>query len=678
MRTLRSLLRPAAAILVAAAAVGRASAQETERPSGFEFGFDPSIVVTYPLGTLTTIDGLPPCCSGYEAASNVNLGASLWGTFVFTQRPVDSGLFIRGLRITAGYDNLSSTFETTRAAEALDTLSGEYVRVDSRQTAELDMQYLRGAVALETALGGGLLLRVGPTIDLPISGTSRERESLESEDVTFPDGSTERITREGNGEIDDMTMRFGFDATLAYRLPLGRRFFFEPHLGVDLGLAQISPDWSPLVVRGGITLGMIGMKRTAEPTPVAVADAPVPTVDPPKPPAEPVTIERFEPVMNVRASLPNDSLTVRMEIVERYVPLLPALFFDLNRWEIAGNYTMLAREDAAGFSEEMIRPDASSAHRNSLNILGSRLRLDPRATVTLTGSTSSDEQAREDLAARRAEEVANYLKNVWGIPRSRIKVRAQANPTIPSNEEHEEGREENRRLEIMSASGEVARPVLLRVMEPALDQERITFNTGVTSTRAIRFWQLDMNNRAGRMVDRIVGEGHPPERIAWEIGDAALKALTATDNLLYDLVVFDSLGNSSRSRQGIVRLGIDSTVSVTTSEAVPVDAAEFQLVTFDFDRAELTEQGGEELKEIIRRVGPESVVEVTGYTDRMGDPERNQQLATARAEAVAGKLPRAASIVTRGAPPSEAPYPGDTPHDRFLSRTVRVVVRHPK
>jgi outer membrane protein OmpA-like peptidoglycan-associated protein len=71
-------------------------------------------------------------------------------------------------------------------------------------------------------------------------------------------------------------------------------------------------------------------------------------------------------------------------------------------------------------------------------------------------------------------------------------------------------------------------------------------------------------------------------------------------------------------------------------------------------------------------------VSIVGYTDPVGEVERNRSLALARAQKVAAAMPKDAKVELRGAAPDEAPYSSTSPEGRFLSRTVRVVIRNPK
>ena len=98
--------------------------------------------------------------------------------------------------------------------------------------------------------------------------------------------------------------------------------------------------------------------------------------------------------MDVTAIAPNGPIEFRREIVARYVPLLPSVFFEKNSSALSGQYVQIASNKAGEFAEQLIQPDAEAAHRSILNIVGKRLQDNPGVKVTLTGTSSSDEEAR--------------------------------------------------------------------------------------------------------------------------------------------------------------------------------------------------------------------------------------------------------------------------------------------
>ncbi len=651
-----------------------------------EIGADPVAVMTLPLGSLESIRGSVPCSPTFAAAPSVNLGAGLRVSYLLRGDTLSGTRpFLRAISLAAGYDDLSSRFVSSPGElEAYDPVNGRYTGVRSEHTAEFTLGYLRAALEAETRLGDDIILRAGPAIGIPISGEAREREAILSpENATFLDRTQEREIPEGTGDLDAPGIRISIGASIGYRLRLGENIFFEPNIGADIGLTSVQPSWTPLLVRGGI--GII-YALVPNPEPVAPPQPP----PPPPPVAEQIPEQQkeipFTADLLIEATPPRIPVEFRRQIVARYVPLLPAVFFDPNSAAIPERYAQLAppgeapRGGQADSFDEAVSSagNAERAHHQTLNLFGSRLRRSPGARITITGTTGSDEENRMKLAGDRASAVADYLADVWEISRERIVVRSRLDPSIPSNAEYPEGRAENRRVELEFSDESIYRPVQLRSVEPITEPADIPFHLEASSPLGISRWEVKVAGMDGSPLERIGGDGAPPQNISWELTNADREKILSTGSAVYTLAVFDSTGRSVLTRPQELPLRTDTTISVTSSADKPDNAAEFLLVTFDFNRADLTRRGRQELKAILDRIGPNSRVSVTGYTDQTGDQTRNIALATERARRVASLMPKGVEVESRGAAPEEAPYNGDSPEGRFLSRTVRVVIANPK
>jgi outer membrane protein OmpA-like peptidoglycan-associated protein len=637
-----------------------------------EVAVDPVALMTLPIGSLESVRGNPPCSPRFSPATSVNLGLTLRGSMVFDPHRADTeGFRARALSFSLGYDDISSLFESSgdSSIEGYDPITRRYTPIRTRHDLEFVLRYLRVASEFELALGGGLMIRGGPSIGIPLSASSRESESVVSPDnATFPDRTQVREMAEGTGPIGELGLRAGICATLAFRLPLGARVFFEPAIGADYGLTPLQPAWSQLQVRGGIGIGCVLLPRREERMLPPVAASP-PSTTPVSP-----SRSQFNAAPTIDVASGTEPITFRRQIVARYVPLLHAIFFDRNGAEIPARYST---QGPAGFREDAVPGNAEAAHHLTLDIFGSRLAADPRVRLTITGTTSEDEDDRGALARRRAEAVARYLTGSWGIDPKRITIRSRLDPAVPSNREREEGRQENRRVEIDASRDEIYRPVQLRVVEPALDPSEIGFRLFATSTLAIERWRVEIAG-GGAMLKRIDGTGEPQGSVRWMLSQDDRERVLSAGSVSYTLTVFDSAGRGVTSPRRPLPIRLDTTITVASSAGRPEDAAEFLLVTFDFDRAGMTRRGREELESILERVGPGSTVSVTGYTDRLGNVGHNRALATERARRVAASMPPDARVEYRGASPEEAPYAGSLPEGRFLSRTVRVVVTKPR
>lgn len=657
--------------------------ERTRAASGFvEIGVDPAAVMTLPIGELLSIKGSDPCSRLLGASTSVNFGIGGRLGYVLHNDMITPGLRFRAIGLALGYDDLFSVFETSpnETYESYDPVNGLYHTVETRYAAEYTLAYLRAALEGEIAFGNNLMMRFGPSFSLPLSASVREHEEIVApSNATFPERTQERTIAEGTGEIDDAGMRLGLGASLIYRLPLGRKLYFEPNIGVDFGLTKVQPNWSPLLVRGGIGIGYMFLPEPEIAAPPPARPVEVAVTEPGRPQESPFA---SEPRMAVAAArLP---IEFRRQIVARYVPVLPTIFFDSNSARLPERYRTLAPAGSAprggepvSFDELTLPSNAEQAHYQTLNIFASRLLRHPKARVTITGTTSRDESDRSTLAATRAQQVADYLMNVWKIEKSRITVRSRIDPAVPSSSESPQGREENRRVELDFSDDDVYRPIQLRSVEPITEPPSIPFTVSTTRPDDVARWEAKIV-AGGATVETITGRGAPDGEIAWELENADRERVLSAGGASYSLTIYDKAGRSASTEAKRLPVRLDTTITVMSSADRPDNAAEFLLVTFDFDRAELTRRGRLELEAVLDRIGPASTVSIVGYTDPVGEVEHNKALALERARKVASSMPAGTKVEYRGASPDEAPYNSSSPEGRFLSRTVRVVVANPK
>ncbi|HVZ40976.1 MAG TPA: OmpA family protein [Candidatus Kapabacteria bacterium] len=684
------------AMMVLAIPLAHARAQMAEdtvpHRAFWELAVSPAAVMTLPTGRLESILGSVPCSNTYAAAATFHPGIGVRIGYVLPHERSGALLRLRGIQLDGGYDDISSLFTATDglAYDAFDNTNGRYTTVRTEQRAAFTIGSIRAQLAAEMLLDGHLMVRIGPSINLPIAGSVRESEAITApSNAHYLDRTQEREMSEGTGTLTGLKMRAGVGAVLAYRLPIGRRMFLEPVLGADLALTHVQPAWSPLLARIGIAFGFMAIPSQAPAPlvaapPAAAAPAAVDTATAAALPVETPAAERpFTAEASIEVAAEHLPIEFRRQIVARYIPLLPTIFFEKNQAAFASRYDTLPPQEsdtpnaARGFDENTISSNAEAAHYRTLNVFAGRMRALPRARVTITGTTSRDEDARPALAQRRAETVAKYLEDVWGIAPGRITVRSRLDPAVPSNPEYAEGRDENRRVELEFNDDAVYRPVQLRSVEPMTEPDSIPFRISATSSSPVARWRAQITAE-GMPLATLAGDGEPEGMAVWHLTDRDRERVLSTGTVSYGMRVYDSSGRSTATTPKAMPVRIDTTVSVARSATERDNSAEFLLVTFDFDRADLTRRGRLELNAILDRIGPDSRLSITGYTDQVGEGEHNRALALERARKVASFMPAGTPVQIRGAAPEEAPYSRNSPEGRFLSRTVRVVVTNPK
>lgn len=398
-------------------------------------------------------------------------------------------------------------------------------------------------------------------------------------------------------------------------------------------------------------------------------------VEPPKPTA-PVAALNFYAVDKDGATSPMTEFVVRGRYVTEAFPLLPMVFFEKGATAPAPRYHMLAQAD--GFSEDKLPPHSLDQHKEILNIVGRRMRDNPKTEVTLRGTADeTTENADCQLAEARARSIKEYLVSVWGIEEKRVKIarsRRKCEPESPTTSAVEAGYAENRRVEIDSDDDEtLLAPVLREKYIELTGVEPQIFEADPTGSTAekLRSWELSVNYRQARLGTES-GNSRPTAK-KFTISDAVARSMHTDDAGTVDvtLALNDANGQSTRQeaeipvRRDTIRQAIDR----------------LSLMHFQVLKDKLNRTAKAAIKRFVTDLDDEATVSVVGYTDNLGDPELNARLSSSRAEEVTNYIKRSKPSVniirSEGVAANKFP-PGISSHDlpeaRILSRTVQIEI----
>jgi outer membrane protein OmpA-like peptidoglycan-associated protein len=190
---------------------------------------------------------------------------------------------------------------------------------------------------------------------------------------------------------------------------------------------------------------------------------------------------------------------------ERFLPVLPYVFFDRNSSVIPERYTT---------DRAMLNPNAITTnvafHHQLLKVIADRMQRDPSIEITLTGCSSDDEQEQR-LSLDRARAVAKIFTSTFGIASKRITTRGRRLPSSPSiavDREAPLADEENRRVEITSTSPDLLMPY--RVADTVMIVKQTDQRGGksgqrstvVTVADTIRLFDKRRNNIQDSTVER--------------------------------------------------------------------------------------------------------------------------------------------------------------------------------
>lgn len=356
-------------------------------------------------------------------------------------------------------------------------------------------------------------------------------------------------------------------------------------------------------------------------------------------------------------------------------PLLPYVFFAQNSSSIPEEIKLLTAAGAATFAEQSIEPVSRSVYSQLLNILGTRMRAQPSATLTITGT--ADEHTPAETAAlgrRRAEAIQEYFATVWGIDKSRLPIVARGLPAVPSNTALEEGAAENRRVELQG-NPELFAPVRLGDVSTVATPQQLEIALDARPRTMVRGWRLIMAGESGSLVFADSGTSLAKNLI---IPSSLLAPLHSMNAVTLRLTGVDSLGRTGMRERSlsIQRIPIEQKRELHVADK---SIEKYSLLLFDYNLAKLNEEQKRRLRRVASGITRDARIIVSGYTDTIGDETYNAHLAEQRATAVADELRKnapGANVIVEAVGESNL-LDNTLPFGRFYSRTVQITIEKP-
>ncbi len=379
-------------------------------------------------------------------------------------------------------------------------------------------------------------------------------------------------------------------------------------------------------------------------------------------------------------------------------PLLPYVFFDLNSGVMPVRYKRLTSAQTNDFTDERLPGGTLDKYYHTLNIFGYRLRKYPNVNVDIVGCTDeTNEDKNSPLPKQRAQIVYDYLKNVWGIAESRMKMVARGWPELPSNKKDTNGIVENRRTELVFSG---SKDDLWNVQKPIEDRDPTLFPSPSTLTYAMKNG-IDNNIVASRRIE-VLRNGKPWKTVKdlnitdananwdWQNADAEYPAEKGPDGTAeFNLPPYKSvLIVTSKNGQECKSDTVTTPVKRVSSKSLGVDKGDvktlekYNLILFKFDSPEAGELNERIMSTwVYPRVKKSSTIRIEGHTDVVGLDTRNKKLSEQRA-GTAEKFIKStgspyAEMSTRGTGEEEPLYTNESPEGRFFNRTVQVIIETP-
>ncbi len=665
--------------------------------TGRQYGLYGGYLLGSQSASFGKLDSVPSCCPNYTGGSGSGFAVGALANYKLTNS------LVAGLRL--GFSFLSSKMTSS---------STTYIRIDNAPyTARFDyvMKSKVSDIGFEPTLTfypiSWLGLDVGARLGFVLQRDYEQYEELVDPANRGVFAETGRRRRnEYSGQVTEPSYTYGslLVGLHAKAFRLGRYVEVWPELTYSFGMTNISTkvDWKNSYLRAGVSI---------------VFDEKVAKIDTIRHRQTKIVVDTIQ-VKNFRVlrdtitigrtiktesnfynagilttteiSMRHDTLFTRpapeayiavnpktISLKTRYIteafPTLSMAFFEKNRSDISDFYVRVANRDE--FSADSIRANAVEFHKNILNIIGSRMLADKASNLTIKGfADEASEGSSCELARARAEAVASYLRNVWGIDSRRLTLDVKAEncqPDDPTNSVSALGAEDNRRVEFASSSRELLVPVMRRhyseITEIAPNQ--LDFSPIGSTIYGIRSWSMNAI-QSGKKVFTIEKQAEP-DLFSYKLDSESAAELSPETDLECYYEITDVMGKKSRDMKK-VHIVNDSTHA---------ELERFSLILFAFSSDELPREAKENIKKYLDGAGEDVEIRVTGYTDDLGSEEVNETLSQGRARNTADyirKVHPSAKIISTEGVASKRFAPGiksySTAAERFLSRTVFIEI----
>lgn len=625
-----------------------AHAQETERINPkWWFGISGAANMNYYRGTTQQLNSEWTVPTAFHKGASVRPYASILTEY----RPNKYW----GLMLNAAFDNRGGKFDQVIAP------------CNCPANLSTNLSYVAIEPSLRLApFANSFYVFVGPTIGININKEFKYTQQFQP-DVRADWGSVNK---------SPIAAQFGagFDIPLSGKISEAQ-MTLSPFASFQTDLFQAPRSvetWSIYTVRAGLALKLGSVKRKIVPAKTKIIMVPA------------VAAEK-EVQFSVRAP---KVVPLKRQVKETF-PIRNSVFFNMGSTDIPNRYVLLSKNEAKSFKEAQLQetqPTNLSTGRSArqlniyhqiLNILGDRMRANPKSTIELAGA--SDQNPAEGKLM--AEQIKTYLVSNFGIDGYRIKTEGRDKPVIPSEQpgavdELDLLHEGDRRVDIESNSPELLmqiggnnaarlKPVeILSTQQDPLDSHVLFMVDG--ASELLTEWTIDIVDEFGTM--RHYGPYTKDQ--ASVPGNTILGSKTQGN---YNVTM---IGKTKTGRE--VRK--TSSVSLMQSNE-PKQVGLRYSILFDFDKSKSILSYENFLTNIVSPLIPEnSTVIIHGYTDIIGGEKYNLNLSRERAFGVEAIIQRAIALDNKkgvqfqtygfGEDPAMSPFDNSTPEERFYNRTV--------
>lgn len=364
-------------------------------------------------------------------------------------------------------------------------------------------------------------------------------------------------------------------------------------------------------------------------------------------------------------------------------PLLTYVFFDEGSAEIPARYQVFkSHNDTRIFSDSTISGGTLNKYYHILNIFGFRLIKNPNEKIEIIGCNDdvTPSEKRAGLSKERAEAVYNYLRDIWEVPTDRMKLTFRDLPRTASNKNDSLGRQENRRVELVSTEWEIYKPIFDKDVSklPQPDDMVFKMSNGVDNDIVASRKIVIKRGEAEWLTITDIGISDTAYTWDWTNEEGRYP----TDNVPYtaQLVITTRTGKVCTSDPVEIPVLQVSTEEQMIATGEGKTKEDYSLILFPFNSAEAGAVNERVMRDYVYgRVFLTSDIIVTGHTDIVGLRDHNIKLSERRAATVRAGIQRHSggkykSLAVSGVGPEDPLYTNVLPEGRFYNRTVHVLI----
>ncbi|MBI5325770.1 MAG: OmpA family protein [Ignavibacteriae bacterium] len=518
-----------------------------------------------------------------------------------------------------------------------------------------------------------------------LTATMSQKEQLISPDnYTFKDGRLVQNDTSLNIPNSNSLQLFGM-LGLGYELPIGKNTYLTPEIKYYLGFIDVAAvNWKPNHLQLGLSI-KFPVYPHVEPPPQIKKIERIDTVKPLPKPKLTASVDAYGiSADGKRQKTP--TIVIEETETEEGFPLLPQIFFKEGSSDITSSgLRLLNKNQTNSFVEDSLNWDIMDIYSDLLNIVGYRMKQNPKEKITITGCNKNlgVETNNLDLSRKRAESVKEYLVNTWSIKPERIIIKERNLPENPGNNTITDGQIENQRAEIGSTGYEILKPVFLKEIERKSNPPIVEIEPNIQSEAALNDWEIKVEqsgNILRKYSQRDSSDSHrmtvtAPGKIVWEVEKEPIPELDSPVE-----IKLTAKDNIEQSADASISLNIEQlTIRKKRYELKEDKRIErFSLIVFDYDKSNIKPDHKKILEDIKQRIMPNSVVTIEGYADRTGEQNYNRELALRRSQEVQNILNvNNNNLKTNPIGSDILLYDNDSPQGRSYCRTVKIKIETP-